>query len=290
MSPAPCGADWLPWTNRDWTAAWSAGESADRATSPRAFTFGPPEPRGPPKPARPPSGSMSKRSMRSTLTVDDGPCARLRPANPAASPSVRLAPLEADGLPAAIDSGSNERIAAEQSMSDLARAIGKGLHPHVRRRTESGERVVPDLADGFPAPAAEGLAGGAEGEIGRAAAVVRIHARRDLGVLRRLRRQAVLGRRIGHVAQADEALCLGVRPHDVGTDQPVGGLDVLLLLPLPEHRAEADGHALVEAAGLALVGELQRVLGDAVRQLVADDVVAGGEVDEDIAVAIAVHH
>src|SRR5260370_35984304 len=66
-------------------------------------------------------------------------------------------------------------------------------------------------------------------------------------------------------SQAAVALGLGRRAHDVGADQPVGLRHVLLGLPLAEHGAEAVRQALVQAAGIAAVVELQRELGDAVR-------------------------
>lgn len=73
-------------------------------------------------------------------------------------------------------------------------------------------------------------------------------------------------------------------------DQPVGlggGLAERVLL---DEGAEDVRHGLVERARLAEVRQVRRVLGDAVAELVADDVDRDGEVEEDLAVAVAEHH
>ena len=100
-----------------------------------------------------------------------------------------------------------------------------------------------------------------------------IHAGPDLRVFGRLWRKAMFRVGIGHVAQAAIAALNCGRPHDVFTDEPVGLLDGLICFPLTEHRAETVRQALIQAAGVVRVVELKTVLGHAMGQLVADDVV-----------------
>src|SRR5262245_41300468 len=150
--------------------------------------------------------------------------------------------------------------------------------------------MVPHLPDRFPALAAEGLAGGTKCEIGWAAAVMWIHARRNLGILRRLRCKAMLRGRISHVAQTGETSRLRSRANYVVPNQPIGTFDVLLTLPLAEHRPEAVRHALVQTTCFIRVVKLQAVLGDTVGQLMSNDIVSVCEVDENAVVAIAVKH
>ena len=119
---------------------------------------------------------------------------------------------------------------------------------------------------------------------------MRIHAVLVLREVGRLRRQAMRRRRIGHVAQASEAPAGSPRPHDVLADQPIRRGRSLPGLPLAEHRPKAIRQAFVEAAGLVLIAQLQGVLGDTMGQLVANHIIAAGEIDEDVAVAIAVDH
>ncbi len=75
-----------------------------------------------------------------------------------------------------------------------------------------------------------------------------------------------------------------------GADQPVGVAGVLAQRVLLHQRAEDVGERFVEGAGLAAVVQPGGELGDAVREFVADDVQAGGEVAEDDAVPVAEHH
>ena len=119
---------------------------------------------------------------------------------------------------------------------------------------------------------------------------MRVHAGRDLRILDWLRRQAMRARGVHHVAQAGQTPIARRRAHNVAADQPVGAARILVCLPLPEHRAEAVGHAFIEAAGIVGIIELQAVLRDAVRELMADHVIALREVDEDRIVAVAIDH
>ncbi|CAM5493957.1 hypothetical protein STANM309S_04543 [Streptomyces tanashiensis] len=75
-----------------------------------------------------------------------------------------------------------------------------------------------------------------------------------------------------------------------GPDEPVGLLRALPQGVLLHERAEDVRHVLVERPRLAVVGEVRRVLGEAVGQLVADDVDREREVEEELAVAVAEHH
>ena len=72
-------------------------------------------------------------------------------------------------------------------------------------------------------------------------------------------------------------------------DQPVRLGRGLPAQPLLEARGEHVGDRLVERARLALVGQPGRVLGQRVRELVADHVDGLGEPVEDLAVAVAEH-
>src|SRR5437879_7092038 len=128
-------------------------------------------------------------------------------------------------------------------MGHLTGAGCKLLHLHFRDGTRTSQRTIPYLADMVPALSAVFHAGGMECEIRRTAAVVRVHARRYLGILGRLRRKAMLCVGMGHVAQTGDALRLRSRPYDVVPDQPIGMLDVLAFLPLAATGAEAVGHA-----------------------------------------------
>jgi hypothetical protein len=73
-------------------------------------------------------------------------------------------------------------------------------------------------------------------------------------------------------------------------DQPVGLLRALSERALLDQGSQHVGHRLVEGAGLAEVAEVGRVLGQAVRQFVGDDVDRDGEVEEDLAVTVAEDH
>ena len=76
----------------------------------------------------------------------------------------------------------------------------------------------------------------------------------------------------------------------LGADQPVGLVGALPEQPLLDEHPEHVGDRLVERAGLVLVVQAGGVLGDAVGELVADDVDAAGERQEDDAVTVAEDH
>jgi hypothetical protein len=59
---------------------------------------------------------------------------------------------------------------------------------------------------------------------------------------------------------------------------------------LLDHGAENVGHRFVQRAGLIVIGELRRELGDAMGQFMRDDVQRGGETLENHAVAVAINH
>src|SRR5260370_13095069 len=159
-------------------------------------------------------------------------------------------------LPSLIDGSSNSRSGIIQCLSHLAGSIRKGLHRHVGSGAKSNDRVVPHLPDLFPALAAKRLASGIKRKIGWAAAVMRIHTRRYLGILRRLRRKAMLRGRVGHVAQTDEAPRLRSRAHYVVANQPIGSFCVPLSFPLSEHLPEAFRGASSTSTPLVLLSRL----------------------------------
>src|SRR5947209_14932259 len=138
------------------TAAWSAAESADIACSPPLRSREP----GTPKPANPP--------IRSIFSV-------LMALSPGRAASCADA-LQPDLLPSCVNCASDSSVARIQLSSNGTGAIGKGLHLHGGGRAEAGLRLVPDLADLFPAVAADRLRDDVEGEVRDAAAHMRIHA------------------------------------------------------------------------------------------------------------------
>src|SRR6476620_5340472 len=125
----------------------------------------------------------------------------------------------------------------------------------------------------LPTVAADGFCDRAKRQVGRSAAQVRIDAGPDMRVYGRLWRKAMLRVWSGHVAQAGIAALQCRGSHNVFADEPVGLLDGLIFFPLTEHRAETVRQALIQAAGVVRVVKLKTVLGHAMGQLVADDVV-----------------
>src|SRR5262245_42998392 len=161
--------------------------------------------------------------MRSIFSMSMASCPR-----PASRPA---GPLQPDLFPPCVDCVSNSSVARIKLSSDGTRAICKGLHLHVGRPAEAGQRLVPDLANFVPAVAAGSFRSRVESEIGNAATLVRIHARPVLRKFGRLRRKTMLCRWVGHVTQAREAPLERRRTHDVLADQPVGLIDVLFGFP-----------------------------------------------------------
>src|SRR3954466_14479393 len=123
--------------------------------SPRLCSFDP----GSPKPARPPRRSTISTPIefRPWPTVLFGNC-----------------PSQSDALPTCVNGTSKSSIARIELSGDGAGAIGKALHPHGRCGAEAGHGLIPDLADLFPAVAADGFGDRAEGKVRNPAAQVRV--------------------------------------------------------------------------------------------------------------------
>ncbi|OEI69054.1 hypothetical protein Cus16_0883 [Curtobacterium sp. ER1/6] len=186
----------------------------------------------------------------------------------------------------------------------VAEAVRGGAHRHPGEarevdpggRLRRGEGVPPDGAGALPRVSADRGGGQVEGVVRDAG--VQVHPAGVLGRLdvvghrRRLRvpaehRVVVGGARGPHRPQRDPVH--GVREEALA-DEPrrlVGGLSGGVLR---DERAEDVADRLVERAGLPLVGQVRGVLGDAVRELVPDDVERDGEAPEDLAVPVAEHH
>jgi len=156
-------------------------------------------------------------------------------------------------------------------------------------------RLPPDVRRLLPGVATHGVGEQGEGLVRDAAvdvhAAVVARAAVELAVVVGLRvlaqlRIVVGGARGDHRTQGD---ALDGRAEDALADQPVRLVDRLLVEPLLVAGAHDVGEALVQRAGLAVVVQTRGVLGDAVRQLVADHV-GGDEGDEDDTVAVAVGH
>ncbi len=113
-----------------------------------------------------------------------------------------------------------------------------------------------------------------------AAHAVRLRVLAEPGVV-------VGGAGMQHAAQRD---ALDARKEQVAADQPVGGCGVLAERVLLDQHPEHVGDRLVERPGLAGVRQGCGVLDDAVGELVADHVEAGGEPAEDLPVPVAEDH
>ena len=121
---------------------------------------------GPPKPAKPPTRSICKRSMLSAFRGNGCACRGLKP----------------NVFPSLVDGDATAGLVPKHLASHLTGSIRKVLHLHSGMGTRARQDGVPDLSHLFPALAARSLAGDAEGEVRRAAAVVRVHAGGDLGI------------------------------------------------------------------------------------------------------------
>src|SRR5712671_5943282 len=112
---------------------------------------------------------------------------------------------------------------------------------------------------------------------------VHIRSRIKMCVGDRLRAETMLSRWVHHVAQAGIAFAFGIGAHDTGANQPTfilacGGLAD----PLIEGRTKAVADALVQGTRLPLIAQSALVLGDALGELVANDVGRPPEVDKNV--------
>ncbi len=125
--------------------------------------------------------------------------------------------------------------------------------------------------------------------MGAAVVAVGVHVVVHRGRLRVLAELVVVvrGARGLHRAQRDPG---DVGAEQPGPDQPVRLLGRLLQRVLLDQRAEDVRHRFVQGARLPAVGQVRRVLGDPVGQLVADDVHRHGEVEEEVPVSVAEDH
>ena len=194
----------------------------------------------------------------------------------------------ADRLPGLAD-GIGVLAGSRQGRRGEAREVGVGPH------RVAGEGGVPDRAGAGPRGAAdrggrqmEGAVGDAGVEMHPAVVVLGLDVVVHGGALGVPAEERVVvgGAGGGHVAQAAR-----VHPgqEEAVADQPVGLVDGLAEQPLLEAAAEDVTDRLVEGPGLALVAQPGGVLGDGVRQLVAQHVDRLGEPVEELAVAVAEH-
>lgn len=205
-------------------------------------------------------------------------------------PRVRSAHSKPHPVPACVHGFFGSGTCPKQFGGGRAGPGGELGHAHARYCAGVGHHVVPDLAYGFPAGPTHQFAGGAESEVERATGAVRILTGLELAMACGLGRNAVRAIGLRHVAQAGEAALAGEPADDVAANQPIRACRILLEPPLAKHGAEAVGQALVETAGLLVVFKLQRVLREAMRQLMADHIHSRSQVDEQLAIAIPVNH
>ncbi len=177
----------------------------------------------------------------------------------------------------------------------LDRKSGEGLEVAVGADV-TGDGVEPDLAGGLPGVAAEGgrndvegLVGDAGVDVDAAVVVLGVDVVTHVARLRVLAQARVVVGRAGGSHRADRHT-LDVGAEQFGADEPVGLVRALAEQALLDEHPEDVGDRLVERARLVLVVQARGELGDAVRELVADDVDAAGERQEDHAVTVAEDH
>ena len=173
---------------------------------------------------------------------------------------------------------------------------GEGGEVAVRADVVAGERRMPDRASVLPGVTTDGECREDERAVGDAR--VDVHAagvavRHDVVVhVRGLRILAQVGVVVGragvvHVAQRPT---VDTGQEQLSADQPVRLCRRLAEGVLLDEHAEDVRDRLVERARLTLVEQPRGVLGDAVRELVADDVEGPGEPVEDDPVTVAEDH
>ena len=158
-----------------------------------------------------------------------------------------------------------------------------------------GQGGVPDLPGSLPRGTADGGGGQVERPVGDAGvdvhAAVVVDGVDEVAHVPRLRvlaqrRVVVRAAGLGHRPQRT---CVNTIVEQARADQPACLVGTVPEHPLQRQRGEHVGDALVERPGLALVGQRGAELGDAMGELVRDDVHRLGEPPEDLAVAVTEH-
>src|SRR5215213_1397491 len=225
--------------------------------------------------------------------TDPSSCQGAQPP-PWAAPLARQ--VDADRTPRVANS---HRLFASSAIELLGRARGQSREAE---EADSGpdsraqQCRIPDLPGTLPAVPLQRGRDQVEGMVGDAGVDVDpaiVRGRDDIVThVRWLRvlaeHRVVIGRAgCGHRPQRHALDPVGEEPF---ADQPVGVLGLLRADELLDHRAEDVRYGLVEGPGLRPVDQSRFVLGDAVCELMADDIHRYREAVEELAIAVPEHH